>query len=149
MDKGWTLVTKEGTKESVNLNTFDFMESIMLFHIMILFTIMFTYYAILCEVKKKGKTIIQIEGALSILLFCIGVGLIRNDTMLAIEMSKFQRVGFLLFLLVLSRITLSNMLDLSKKGLEVDAFKKIAFENELTRLGNKKKFEKTILDIEQ
>ncbi len=127
---------------------YDFKESVIVSHILIVFSaiglIVETIRAILSkEIRNKYKIWANCICAL-IVTGCIILDLFYYYVKPAADASCFVRIGFLIYIIVLGIISLKDSRDLIAVGEEAMALREIAYVDALTKLHNRASFEKDL-----
>lgn len=107
-------------------NIFDFMQSIVVFHAMICASIVYTFTVLyrIIKANKADKKTIYLAVALFLLLVSIAIDVIRNYVFYVTDVAYIQRFGFLCFILIVSRVSIGDLLELSRRGLEADVLQR-------------------------
>lgn len=119
-------------------------------HILLVLTIFYLLWRLVKDVKEKAsasaKNLLGIVGIFSVFglasLFIFSLGM-RKDN------SKLFRWGLLIFVVLLLGETWSKLIRLVQERIQMEVYKKMAYQDVLTGLGNRTAFEERIEELEE
>ncbi len=133
------------------MNIFDFMETNWVNHLLLLLASIYIITTIikLIIARRWSRSLTHFCVALFVLMLCVVLDVMSFYVFNIGDVTFFQRLGLLIFILILSILDINKLLNLLRKGTEAEALRHIAYEDILTKCKNRIYFEENFSQSEK
>lgn len=133
------------------LNIAELSDTLWIYHVLLFLTILFIFYSMvkLLPTYKWNFQLICFCFAQIVFLSSIFIDLICFYTTTPSDVTLFQRLGLLFYIVILCFLDLRNVMALMKQGTEAENLRHLAYEDVLTKCKNRFYFEEYLSDVEK
>lgn len=120
----------------------DFMEILIVSHILILVSFVIIIYASIHDyhITKNKDSLLPLHASIVLMIF-VGIDIFRYYVINLMDFSIYFRIGFLIYIIMMASFSLRKTSILIEKGIKADMYERLAYEDILLKCKNRTYFE--------